>query len=94
MANGSDERETKPGGLEAPVKEHLGRELRAAYGTVEPKPGFLGDPALPPEFDDPVRRLHQSHKAHETGVAAVEQALSDLIDPEERPQGPGALAVP
>lgn len=83
MADTSEHKGEATGGIEAPIQEHLGRELRAAYGTVEAKPAFLGDPALPPEFDDPVRRLHQSHKAHDTGVAAVERALSDLIEPRD-----------
>jgi hypothetical protein len=75
--------------LDEPVRERLGRELRAAY-SVDDKPAFLGDPALPPAFDEPVRRLHQSRKAHETGVAAVERALSELTEPEGSDDEAGA----
>ncbi len=82
MAERSGHAKGKPPRIDRPVQERLGRELRAAYDTTEPKPAFLGDPALPPDFDEPVRRLHQSHKAHQTGVAAVERALSDLTGPE------------
>ncbi len=66
------------GTIDRPVQERLGRELRAAYDGVGPKPAFLGDTGLPPDFAEPVRRLHRARKAHETGVAAVERALQDI----------------
>jgi hypothetical protein len=33
------------------VQEHLARQLRATYLEMQDKPAYLGDPALPPEFD-------------------------------------------
>jgi hypothetical protein len=77
----------KRGNIDKPVQERLGRELRVTYGAIEAKPAFLGDPALPPQFDETVRRLHRSTKAHETGVAAVEKALAGLGTPEEPETG-------
>ncbi|KAA2244207.1 hypothetical protein [Salinarimonas soli] len=88
MADKSAETSSKRGTIEKPVQERLGRELRVAYGTIEAKPAFLGDPALPPQFDEPVRRLHRAQKAHATGVAAVERALSGLGSDADEPPAP------
>jgi hypothetical protein len=72
--------------LPPPVREHLGRELRAAYVTKQEKPAYLGDPALPLSFDEPLNRLAKKERtsrrkrAHEQGIAAVETALETLAD--------------
>lgn len=79
--------ETERPSLDKPVQERLGRELRVAYDATEPKPAYLGDPALPPEFDEAVHRLHRAQKAHEAGTAAVERALADIDAIEPAPDG-------
>jgi hypothetical protein len=67
--------------LPPPVREHLGRELRAAYVAHEDKPAYLGDPALPLAFDEPLHRLAKQERtsrrkrARDRGIAAVESAL-------------------
>ena len=83
MDEKSTETTQRRGNIDKPVQERLGRELRVTYGAIEAKPAFLGDPALPPQFDEPVRRFQRAQKAHETGVAAVERALADLGGPEK-----------
>ncbi len=84
------EREPKteePGGtpLPRPLQEHLAQQLRAEYQLVADKPAFLGDPAIPPEFDRHIRRLDVQEKAHERGIEAVKAALDlDEEDGERR----------
>ena len=67
------------------VQEHLGQTLRADYYLRGDKPKYLGDPALPVEFDPYLYRLEQKERAsrimrvREHGTTAVATALSDLI---------------
>jgi hypothetical protein len=67
------------------VQEHLGQTLRADYYLRADKPQYLGDPALPIEFDPYLNRLEQKERAsrimriREHGSTAVAMALSDLI---------------
>jgi hypothetical protein len=67
------------------VQEHLGQTLRADYYLHTDKPKYLGDPALPAEFDPYLYRLEQEERAsrimriRERGATAVATALSDLI---------------
>jgi hypothetical protein len=67
--------------LSRSVQEHLARQLRAAYHERQDKPAFLGDTALPREFDDHLYRLWSSERAHrrrrasQCGLAAVQAAL-------------------
>jgi hypothetical protein len=67
------------------VQEHLGQTLRADYYERADKPRYLGDPALPLEFDPYLYRLEQKERAlrivriRENGAKAVADALSDLI---------------
>ncbi len=67
------------------VQEHLGQTLRADYYERSDKPRYLGDPALPLEFDPYLYRLEQKERAlrivriRENGAKAVADALSDLI---------------
>jgi hypothetical protein len=67
------------------VQEHLGQKLRADYYERGDKPKYLGDPALPIEFDPYLYRLEQKERAsrimriREHGATAVAAALSDLI---------------
>lgn len=69
--------------LPRPVQEHLGQQLRAAYREDEPKPAYLGDPALPATFDDVVHRLAlrdaMRARARDDGFGAVRKALQDLL---------------
>jgi hypothetical protein len=59
--------------------------LRADYYERSDKPRYLGDPALPLEFDPYLYRLEQKERAlrivriRENGAKAVADALSDLI---------------
>jgi len=67
------------------VREHLGQALRADYYLRGDKSKYLGDPALPVEFDPYLYRLEQKERAsrimriREHGTTAVATALSDLI---------------
>jgi hypothetical protein len=61
--------------LPKPVQEHLGRQLRSAYNAKAERPAFLGDPAVPPQFERLIRRIEVSEKVREIGVEAVRQAL-------------------
>jgi hypothetical protein len=61
--------------LDRTVQDHLGQKLRAAYAEVEDKPGYLGDPALPPEFEHQVLAIEKSAEVHEKAVEAVRDAL-------------------
>ncbi|WP_246388798.1 hypothetical protein [Microvirga mediterraneensis] len=64
------------------VQEHLGRLLRADYYERADKPRYLGDPALPLEFDPYLYRLEQKERAlrimrvREQGTQAVAEALA------------------
>lgn len=70
-------------GLPEPVREHLGQELRAAFNRTAPKPAYLGDPALPPEFEHQLLRLDATLDVREKGVEAVAKALDLSGAPEE-----------
>ncbi len=48
--------------LPANIQDHLGRMLRAEYYERGDKPRFLGDPALPLEFDPYLQRLDQKER--------------------------------
>jgi hypothetical protein len=64
--------------LPRPLQEHLGQQLRTTYHELAPKPAFLGDPAIPPEFEHHLQRLETREKIHNQGVEAVKAALEDL----------------
>lgn len=70
--------------LPADVQDHLGQLLRAEYYERSDKPRFLGDPALPLEFDPYLQRLDQKERAlraariGEQGKQAVAAALLRL----------------
>ncbi|MBD2746362.1 hypothetical protein IC232_06560 [Microvirga sp. BT688] len=48
--------------LPANIQDHLGQLLRAEYYERGDKPRFLGDPALPLEFDPYLQRLDQKER--------------------------------
>jgi hypothetical protein len=61
------------------VQDHLGRQLRSTYTELQDKPAYLGDPALPLAFDDPLYRLAARERVRDRGVTAVRSALQDLL---------------
>ena len=65
----------RPPVLDRTVQDFLGQKLRAAYAEAEEKPAYLGDPALPPEFEQKVLAVEKSVEVHEKGIEAVRDAL-------------------
>jgi hypothetical protein len=82
--------ETAGPALGRPLQEHLGQQLRTTYHVMTDKPSFLGDPAVPPQFEEHLQRLEakdrERHrdKVRQRGIAAVETALQGLAQPPER----------
>jgi hypothetical protein len=78
--------------LPRPLQEHLARELRSTYHATEEKPAFLGDPAIPVEFEyqlqrlEAVEKVRHTEKVHNQAVEAVKTALEEIVagslDPE------------
>jgi hypothetical protein len=70
--------------LPASIQNHLGQMLRAEYYERGDKPRFLGDPAIPLEFDPYLQRLDQKERTlrasmvGEQGRKAVAAALLGL----------------
>jgi hypothetical protein len=66
------------------VLDRLGQELRAVYYQRSERPQYVGDPALPLEFDPYLYRLYQKEqasrleRADQTGLSAVAGALNSL----------------
>jgi hypothetical protein len=75
-ADDRDEQQTKVL-LDRSVQDHLGQKLRAAYNELAGKPKYLGDPALPPEFDQQLLRMEMMLRTHEEGIEAVKEALAE-----------------
>ena len=89
--------------LPRPLQEHLAQQLRSTYQTVSEKPAFLGDPAIPVEFEHHLQRLEEvetgrrREKVHTQAVEAVKSALEDIVGeplegdgpPAEEPSRPG-----
>ena len=72
--------------LPRPLQEHLAQQLRAEYQLVADKPAFLGDPAIPVEFEHQLNKLDRREKAHERGIEAVKAALNlDDVDAKADP---------
>jgi hypothetical protein len=67
--------------LPTSIQDHLGRLLRAEYYERSDKPRYLGDPALPLEFDPYLHELEQKERAvrtrriRELGTNAIAAAL-------------------
>jgi len=88
--------------LPRPLQEHLARELRSTYHATEEKPAFLGDPAIPVEFEyqlqrlDAVEKVRHTEKVHNQAVEAVKSALEEIVagplddEPPGSGQGRGA----
>ena len=70
--------------LSRPLQEHLAQKLRSAYHELAAKPAFLGDPAIPVEFDYHLQRLEavekarHSEKVRNQGIEAVKSALEGI----------------
>jgi hypothetical protein len=71
--------------LSRPLQEHLARELRSTYHATEEKPAFLGDPAIPVEFEyqlqrlEAVEKVRHTEKVHNQAVEAVKTALEEIV---------------
>ncbi len=71
--------------LPRPLQEHLAQQLRSTYQTASEKPSFLGDPAIPVEFEHHLQRLEEvetgrrREKVHTQAVEAVKNALEDIV---------------
>jgi hypothetical protein len=69
--------------LPSDVQNHLGQMLRAEYYERGDKPRFLGDTALPLEFDPYLHRIEQQERSlralhiREQGTKAIAAALLD-----------------
>ena len=61
------------------VQEHIGQQLRTEYDAVAEKPTYLGDPAIPEQFDWHLARLETRERAHTRAVEAVERALEEIV---------------
>ena len=77
------------GSLPQAVQEHLGQQLRAAYGEVAEKPAFLGDPALAAEFEESLQRMEAAHRrrVRDKAFGAVAAALDAGSVPVAPPGG-------
>ena len=70
--------------LPRPLQEHLAQKLRSAYHELAQKPAFLGDPAVPAEFEyhlqklEAVEKVRHTEKVHNQAVEAVKAALEDI----------------
>jgi len=84
---GKDIRESRSNRPPLPrqVQEHLGQKLRAQLYEDAPKPQYLGDPAIPREFDSLIERIESQDRAKRSeriariARQAVEDALAGLV---------------
>jgi hypothetical protein len=83
MADKSPEQKSGPEkpALDDQIQHHLGDELRAAYNALAPKPAYLGDRALPAEFEHQLLRMEATLEVREKGIDAVREALAIPDDP-------------
>ena len=77
------------------LQEHLAQKLRSAYHELAEKPAFLGDPAIPVEFEyhlarlEAVEKVRHTEKVRNQGLEAVKSALEDIVaGPLEGTPGP------
>jgi hypothetical protein len=89
----TDQRHEPSSRLPRPLQEHLAQKLRSAYQELGDKPAFLGDPAIPVEFEHHLQRLEAAEKArhvekvHNQAVEAVKTALEDIVSRPLDPDG-------
>ncbi|GAC1333772.1 MAG: hypothetical protein NVSMB26_15400 [Beijerinckiaceae bacterium] len=68
------------------VLDHLGRQLRNTLSSDLEQPAYLGDPAIPPAFDETLQRLKKSVELREQGIEAVRATFESInLDDEEKP---------
>jgi hypothetical protein len=71
--------------LPRPLQEHLAQPLRSTSEVTSEKPAFLGDPAIPVEFEHHLQRLEEvetgrrREKVHTQGFEAVKNALEGIV---------------
>src|ERR671939_1948059 len=71
--------------LPRPLQEQLAQQLRSTYQVTAEKPTFLGDPAVPAEFEQHLQRLEavergrRREKVHNEAIEAVKTALEDIV---------------
>ena len=84
--DGVDDPPREDAALTREVQDHLGRRLRTALDERTEKPSFLGESALPPEFETQIRRLENRERASQKGVEAVMNAFGldekDVLGPQ------------
>ena len=87
-APGVSDMDTRGGheqGLPRTLQEHLAQKLRSAYHELAEKPTFLGDPAVPVEFEyhlqrlEAVEKVRHTEKVHNQAVDAVKAALEEIV---------------
>lgn len=90
-----DDDRTNGQGLPRDVQEHLGRRLRTELHSEADKPSFLGESAVPPQFESLVRKLEAGEQGERQGYEAVKRALmgdspapAGEPAPRERPPSP------
>jgi hypothetical protein len=66
-------------GLDQPTMDQIGEEMRVQYRHSEPKPAYLGDRALPVEFERQLMAIERVEEIRGKGVAAVGDALKSAI---------------
>lgn len=90
--NGKDVRKVRSNRPPLPrqVQEYLGLKLRAQLYEDSPKPQYLGDPAIPREFDSLIARIEARDRAERSerigriARQAVADALANLGDTPSR----------
>ncbi|WP_133774116.1 hypothetical protein [Enterovirga rhinocerotis] len=76
------------------IQEHLGRRLRTELHTEAEKPAFLGESAVPPQFEPLVRKLEASERGERQGYEAVKRAIIDGGEAAPPPTGPVVAPEP
>lgn len=75
MTNEQDPTRRDGAALPRDVQEHLGRRLRTELHIEAEKPAFLGELAVPPQFEPLVRQLEASERGERQGYEAVKRAI-------------------
>lgn len=66
------------------IQDYLGRKLRSELYETGERPQYLGDPAIPPEFEPLIEQIvrkdrsRASNLAEDAGYQAVADALKDF----------------
>jgi hypothetical protein len=87
MAKPNDAGAKAPEEVEVPgeILDHLGRQLRNSLSSESEQPTYLGDPAIPPAFDETLQRLKKSVELREQGIEAVRATFESInLEDEEK----------